>query len=129
MTLLYSVSMKAYSLDFRQKIMAVHHEGKTSQRQLAKRFNVALSFIERLIKQEKETGSIAPKRRGSGSKPKLTDEQNQVVLDLIAADNDATLVELCEQLAARIGVRVGRSTMGRITPQLNLTVKKNVSGD
>ena len=108
--------------------MAVHHEGKTSQRQLAKRFNVALSFIEKLIKQE-ETGSIAPKRRGSGSKPKLTDEQNQVVLDLIAADNDATLVELCEQLAARIGVRVGRSTMGRITPQLNLTVEKNVSGD
>ena len=46
--------MKAYSLDFRQKIMDVHHAGGTSQRQLAKRFNVALSFIEKLIKQEKE---------------------------------------------------------------------------
>lgn len=119
--------MKAYSLDFRQKIMDVHHAGKTSQRQLAKRFNVALSFVEKLIKQEKETGSIAPKGHGGGPKPKLSDDQKQVVVDLVTQNNDATLVELCEQLAARTGVRVSRSTMGRLTQQLKLTVKKNVS--
>lgn len=120
--------MKAYSLDFRQKIMEVHHEGKTSQRQLAKRFNVALSFIEKLIKQEKETGSIAPKGHRGGPKPKLSGTQQQVVADLVAANNDATLVELCDQLEERVGIRISRSTMGRITQQLNLTVKKNVSG-
>lgn len=32
-----------------------------SQRQLAKQFRVALSFIEKLLKQHQETGSIAPK--------------------------------------------------------------------
>lgn len=121
--------MKAYSLDFRQKIMEVHHQGKTSQRQLAKRFNVALSFIEKLIKQEKETGSIAPKGHGGGAKPKLTPKQKQVITDLVAADNDMTLVELCEQLKEHIGVRVSRSTMGRLTQQLDLTVKKNISGN
>lgn len=120
--------MKAYSLDFRQKIMAVHHEGKTSQRQLADRFNVALSFIEKLIKQEKETGNIAPKVRGGGAKPKLTESQKQVISDLVAENNDATLVELCDQLEERVGVRVSRSTMGRLTQQLKLTVKKNLSG-
>lgn len=108
--------------------MDVHHEGKTSQRQLAKRFNVALSFVEKLIKQEKETGNIAPKKRGGGSKPKLTDAHKQVLADLVAQNNDATLVELCDQLAAQTGVRVSRSTMGRLTQQLKLTVKKNVSG-
>ena len=118
--------MKVYSLDFRPKIMEVHHEGKASQRQLAKRFNVALSFVEKLIKQEKETGSIAPKGHGGGSKPKLSEAQKQVVAELVAADNDATLVELCEQLEERVGVRVSRSTRGRLTQQLNLTVKKNV---
>lgn len=118
--------MKAYSLDFRQKIMAVHHEGKTSQRQLAKRFNVALSFVEKLIKQEKETGSIAPKGHAGGSKPKLSDEQRQVVAALVSQNSDATLVELCDQLEERIGIRVSRSTMGRLTQQLKLTVKKNV---
>ena len=106
--------------------MAVHHAGGTSQRQLAERFDVALSFIEKLIKQEKQTGSIAPKSRGGGAKAKLTPEQKQVVADLVAANNDATLVELCEQLEARVSVRVSRSTTGRLTPHLNLTVKKNV---
>lgn len=121
--------MKAYSLDFRQKIMEVHHEGKTSQRQLAERFNVALSFIEKLIKQEKETGSIAPKGHGGGAKSKLTTDQKQVVADLVAVNNDATLAELCDQLEEWVGVRISRSTMGRLTQQLNLTVKKNVSGN
>lgn len=109
--------------------MEVHHAEKTSQRQLAKRFNVALSFIEKLIKQEKETGSIAPKGHGGGAQPKLTPEQKQVVSDLVAAHNDATLDELCDQLEASIGVRVSRSTLSRIVQQLNLTVKKNISGD
>lgn len=121
--------MKAYSLDFREKIMEVHHEGKTSQRQLAKRFKVALSFVEKLIKQEKETGSIVPKGHGGGSKPKLIPGQEQVIAELVAANNDSTLAELCDQLETHIGVRVSRSTMGRLTQKLKLTVKKNVSGN
>lgn len=109
--------------------MAVHHEGKTSQRQLAKRFKVALSFIEKLIKPEKQTGDIASKGHGGGAKAKLTASQKQVVSDLIAANNDAPLVDLCKQLEERVNVRVSRSTMGRLTQQLNLTVQKNVSGN
>lgn len=52
--------MKAYSLDLRQKIVDTYLEGGISQRQLAKRFKVALSFIEKLLKQYRENGSIAP---------------------------------------------------------------------
>lgn len=120
--------MKAYSLDFRQKIMDVHHEGKTSQRKLAQRFKVSLSFIEKLIKQEKETGSIAPKGHGGGAQPKLSKAQTQVIADLVAANNDATLEELCDQLFEQVGVRVSRSTMSRLSQQLALTFKKNISG-
>ena len=121
--------MKAYSLDFRQKIMEVHHEGNTSQRKLASRFNVSLSFIEKLIKQEKETGSFAPKGHGGGAQPKLSESQTQVIAELVSASNDATLEELCDQLEARVGVRVSRSTMSRLSQQLELTFKKNFSGN
>lgn len=55
--------MKAYSLDLRQKIVDAYAEGNISQRQLAKHFRVALSFIEKLLKQHRETGTIAPKVR------------------------------------------------------------------
>ena len=108
--------------------MEVHHAGGTSQRQLARRFKVSLSFIEKLIKQKKETGCIAPKGHGGGAQPKLTPHQKQVVADLVAANNDATLEELRDQLQAEIGIRVSRSTMSRFTQELMLTFKKNVSG-
>lgn len=47
--------MKAYSLDFRQKIIDTYLEDEISQRQLAERFKVALSFIEKLLKQYRQT--------------------------------------------------------------------------
>jgi transposase len=43
--------MKAYSVDFRQKIIEVYNEGNISQNQLAQRFRIALSFIQKLLKQ------------------------------------------------------------------------------
>jgi len=46
--------MKAYSTDL-QKIIDVYGKEQISQRQLAKRFDVALSFIVKLLKQYRET--------------------------------------------------------------------------
>jgi transposase len=37
--------MKAYSLDLRQKVIDAYNYKEGSQRQLAKRFSVSLSFI------------------------------------------------------------------------------------
>jgi transposase len=59
--------------------------------------------------------------------PSLAREQLATVAQLIEANNDATLEELCEQLAHRHEVSISRATMGRVTQQLNLTVKKNAA--
>ena len=48
--------MKAYSVEFRKKIIEVYQEEKISQAKLAMRFRVALSFVEKIIKQWGETG-------------------------------------------------------------------------
>ncbi|MEN9229683.1 MAG: hypothetical protein Q6L68_02145 [Thermostichus sp. DG02_5_bins_236] len=64
-----------YSLDFRQKIIDILEEESISQRELAKRFDVALSFIQKLLKQYRETKSVAPKVRTQQTPPKLNDEQ------------------------------------------------------
>ena len=55
------------------------------------------------------------------------DEQLTLVELLVESDNDATLVELCEQLEQNTQVKISRSTMGRITQKLNLTPKKNIA--
>jgi transposase len=116
--------MKAYSLDFRQKIVDTYFAEGTSQRELAQRFGVALSFVEKLFKQLRETGDLAPKPHGGGPKPKLSAEQLPLVVTLVEADNDATLEELCAQLQEKTAIAISRSTMGRILQQLNLTRKK-----
>lgn len=116
--------MKAYSLDLRQKIVDTYAEGNTSQRQLAKQFRVALSFIEKLLKQQRETGSIAPKQRIEQTPTKLNAEQLRVLEQLVEANNDATLAELREQLEEKTGVVIARSTVDRMLRQLTITVKK-----
>lgn len=117
--------MKAYSLDLRQKIVDVYAEGNLSQRQLAKQFRVALSFVEKLLKQHRETGNIAPKKRLNQTPTKLNDEQLKVLEQLVEEHNDATLEELRALLEQKTAVRIGRSTVDRMLSKLDLTVKKN----
>jgi transposase len=120
-------TMKAYSLDLRQKIVETYAEGNISQRQLAKQFRVALSFIEKLLKQHRETGSIAPKVRTQQTPTKLTPEQLMVLGSIVEANKDATLDELRYQLAQQTGVLISRSTVDRMVKKLNLSVKKNAA--
>lgn len=119
--------MKAYSLDLRQKIVDTYVEGNISQRQLAERFRVALSFIEKLLKQYRETGMIACKVRTEQTSTKLSAEQLEVLQQLVEANNDATLEELRTLLNHQTGVLIGRSTVDRMVQKLNITVKKNTA--
>ena len=121
--------MKAYSLGLRQKIVTAYAQGGRSQRQLAQQFGVALSFIEKLLKQQRETGSLAPEVGTKQTPTKLNDEQLQVLAQLVEVQNDATLDELRFQLAPKTGVLIGRSTVDRMLTKLQLTVKKNTPSD
>jgi len=119
--------MKAYSLDFRKRIVGTYLTEPISQRKLARRFWVSLSFVEKLLKQLRETGEIAPKPHGGGHPPKLNAQQLDLVTALVAADNDATLEELCEQFQRQTRISLSRSTLGRLLQKLHLTRKKKRS--
>lgn len=116
--------MKAYSTDLRQKVIDAYKNQEGSQRNLAKRFSVSLTFIQKLLKQYRNSGTVEPNAHGGGNTAKLSSEQMALVVALIEEDNDAILVELCDRLEERTDVKVSRSTMGRITQKLNLTPKK-----
>jgi len=68
---------------------------------------------------------VEPRAHGGGRVAKLSVEQEKVLVNLVAEDNDAILVELCARLEQQIGVSVSRATMGRIVQKLKLTRKKN----
>ena len=118
--------MKAYSLDLRRKILDTYKTGGISQRQLAKRFCVTLGFIEKLLKQYRETGSIAPKIRTKQTPPKLNEQQLNVLFEIVEAHNDATLKEIREQLQEKAGITIGISTVDRMLQKMEISLKKNI---
>jgi transposase len=121
--------MQPYSLEFRQRIIDTYAEENTSQRQLAQRFRVASSFVQKILKQYRETGSIEPKQRLEQTPTKLNSAQLDILKNLVEANNDATLAELCDLLFQETNIRVGVSTMFRMLKKQDLTLKKNTSSE
>lgn len=118
--------MKAYSLDFRQKIVDCYEKGGISQRQLAKRFCVAPSFIIKLLKQYKQTRELSPKPR-PGRPRKLNVEHHRTVQEWIEEQPDLLLSEVSERLTQQFSVEVSESTLSRTMHRLGLSRKKKVS--
>jgi transposase len=118
--------MQPYSLEFRQRIIDTYAEGNTSQRKLAQRFRVAPSFVQKILKQYREIGSIEPKQRLEQTPTKLNSAQLYILKKIVAANNDATLAELCDLLLQETNIRVGVSTMFRMLKKQDLTLKKTL---
>lgn len=120
--------MRPHSADLPQRIVTLYEQGEGSIRQLAKRFQVSQESVRLLIKQYRVTGSIAPKPYTGGPQPTLQATEHEVLRELVEADNDATLAQLAERLAARTGPHVSGSTISRTLSKLGITRKKKSQG-
>ena len=118
--------MKPYSLDLRQKIVDAYTNGENSFRQLAARFKVSLSMIQRLLKKFCEAGTLEPLKIGGGLRPQL-DSHHSRILGYLEECNDLTLEQLCERLEKDTQVRVSISTMCRFLRKNHLTRKRKTT--
>jgi transposase len=118
--------MKSYPVEFRQKILDCYYNEPISQRQLAKRFCVTLSFVQKLLKQYRDTGDVRPKTYRCGRHLKLTPEQMIVLGELIEENNDATLAQLSKLFLERTGIVLSVATVARIAERLGITRKKTL---
>src|SRR4028119_844860 len=98
--------MKAYSNDFRTKIVETNWKELESIQQTADRFGVSYSFVWKLLERYGEMGKVNPKPHGGGAKSKLDTQQLAVVAQLVEQDNDATLEELVIQLQETVKVKL-----------------------
>ncbi|OBU77498.1 helix-turn-helix domain-containing protein [Cylindrospermopsis raciborskii S07] len=60
---------KPYSIDLRNRVIVAWVAQEGSQRQLAERFKVSLSFVRNLVRRYRETGQVEPKQCGGYEKP------------------------------------------------------------
>jgi transposase len=117
--------MKAYSMDLRKRIVQAVDSKEGTHKQIAKTFRVSRAFLEKLLKQRRERGTIEPLPHGGGQEPLLDESKESLIADRVEEDNDATLEELCEYLEDKTKLRVSISTMCRVLQRLELRLKKN----
>src|SRR4051794_6187638 len=114
--------MTPYSQDLRQRILDTARRGDATLRQIAERSLVSVSFVTRLLRLHRTTGSVEPRPHGGANPPVLTPGDLERLLELIRQQPDATLEE-CRQ---RLGVDCGLMTISRALSQLGLPRKKEV---
>jgi transposase len=112
--------MGPYSKDLRQRVAAAVDHGEGSQREIARRFRVSLTFVFRLLRRRREAGTLDPKPPGGCPPPALAPDELRRLAELIREKPDATL----EQLRQRGGFRCSLTTLWRSLRRLGLTRKK-----
>jgi transposase len=114
--------MTPYSQDLRQRVLDTVRRGEGSLRQIARRFLVSVSFVTRLLRTHRDTGSLEPKPHGGGNPAVLTPEDLERLRELIRRQPDATLEE-CRQ---RLGASCSTMTIARALSRLGLPRQKKV---
>lgn len=115
--------MDAYSMDLRERVAADCDSGIWSQPEIAEKYDVSVSFITKLLRRRRETGSLEPKPHAGGPPPTFDPRDLKQISARVRQQPDLTLAELC----AWAPKSVSDSTMSRALIALGLTRKKSRS--
>jgi putative transposase len=110
------------SMDLRLRVVrAVAEEGMT-RRAAAARFGVAIRTAVRWVAEFRSSGSLAPRKMGNPTPPKLSSHRH-TVLGLLSEQPDHTIEGLRDALAER-GIVVGYGSIRRFFAREGITRKK-----
>lgn len=118
--------MNAYSLDLRRRVVSAYEKGEGTIAEIAERFDVGQTFLKKMLRQKRETGSLERLPQRAGAKRALSQEDQRWLAKRIKEKPDATLQELQEGLSEEKEVDVSLTTVCRELKELRLGVKKSV---
>lgn len=114
--------MKAYSTDLRERVVRAVEEGRPRE-EIVHLFGVSRATIKRYVKQQRETGELAPKPI-PGRPATKGDALRADLWSQLEAHRDATLEQQCQIWEETHGQQVSAATMGRAITSLGWTRKK-----
>ena len=118
--------MQTYSDDLRQRVAAAYATGQFTIGQVASRFAVSTSFVEKLLKRQRTSASVAALPHRGGPAPRLGEADRHRLAACVAAQPDATLAELRQHLVAASSPAVGQTVLWQTLQALDLRRKKRV---
>src|SRR3954454_7706392 len=117
-----TLGMRPYSEDLRWRVVRAVLIG-TPREDVAARFLVSVPTIERWLRQQRETGGLAPKPVPGPVAVKTT-ALMEALPERLAEHADATLEEHCSWWREVTGVAVSTATVSRALARLDWTRKK-----
>jgi len=119
--------MKAYSLDLRERVVTAYEKGKNTIAEVAAQFSVGETFLKKMLRQKRQTGSLERLPQRAGAKKVLNRTHRLWLAKQIKEQPDATLVELQTSLLENKKKSVSPATISRELRELRLPRKKNRS--
>ena len=116
--------MQPYSDDLRQRVAAAYATGRFTIGQVASRHAVSTSFVEKLRKRQRTSGSAPALPHRGGPMPRLQQADRDRLAACVAARPDATLAELGQQLRNAGSPAVGQTVLWQALQALDLRRKK-----
>jgi transposase len=116
---------KPLSVDLRKRIVARWKQGGISVDELADAFMVGRASVSRLVRLQRETGSVEPRGHGGGRPRKIDDAGRAHLRALVEQHPDWTTYELTDAYLAWSSVKVHRSTVLRALHAQGFTRKKS----
>jgi transposase len=115
--------MAPYPKELRVRVVAAVEEGRFSIPEIARLFQVGVTFIKKMLTWHRAGETLAP-RHGGGPAPVLQEKETALLRQEIRVRPDATLAELQKVLADTCQVAVSLSTISRSLQVLQLPRKK-----
>lgn len=117
------LSMKAYSLDFRKRVLAMCDRGR-STREVARVLLVSESWVRRLKQRRREDGSIAPRPAGGSRRDHFDSIRLSQLERWLHKEPDATLERLRSRVVEEMGLRCSLMAVCRAVKKLGWSLKK-----
>ena len=118
---------KAYSLDLRERVARFAEAGRSCHA-AATHFSVSVSFVVKLMRSFRATGSLTPKPSGGRRHAKL-DPHRTFLIARIEEKADITMPELAAELSKATGTKADPASFSRWLIRNGYRFKKNAAGE
>lgn len=113
------------SNDLRRRIVAAYQAGEGTLEQVADRFKVGPASVSRLLRLERETGSIEPKTYTRTAETRVRAEDIPLLKTWLTDNSSLTQDELAQRYEQETARSVSQRTISRVLKKANITRKKS----
>jgi transposase len=114
------------SPETRHKIVDAYDNGEGTYQAIADRFEVGVASVSRFLQLHRHSNDLSARPKG-GSRPKILEEQEELLCTMVVDEPKWTTQELADELDEAYSIAVSRFTVGRTLKRLGFWFKRGSS--